>query len=78
MNDFADAKILAERLRVALEESLILRAQLKATTETTRTLVDQYNEELRRTVVWEAASGLREAKVKPVAVPFPRPTVSAL
>ena len=78
MNDFSYARVLAERLRVAVEESLILRAQLKATMDRTRTLVDKYNEELRRTIVWEAASGLREAKVKPVAVPFPRPTVSAL
>ena len=61
MNDFSGGPQTADRLRHALEDSRLLRAQLKRLMRNTHALVDVFNTELRTYVSGQATGSVAEA-----------------
>lgn len=62
MNDFSGALHTAERLRLALEDSLLQRNSIAASRQKTGALIDVFNTEIRTVVSTGAVASLEEAR----------------
>lgn len=64
MNEFSGALHTAERLRLALKDSLLQRNRIAASLQKTSALIDDFNTELRTVVSTGAVASLDEARLR--------------